>query len=65
MASTEVEKLVPILLNKEHYILHYHNMQLCLPLGMHPRIVHIRIHTELWKVATSDLEKELYKMMPD
>ena len=77
VAPTEVEKLVPNLRDKERYVLHYRNLQLYLSLGMRVKKVHralrfeqspwmelyIRMNTELRKVATSDFEKDLYKLM--
>ena len=73
----EVEKLVPNLRNKERYVLHYRNLQLYLSLGMKPSKIHralrfnqspwmepyIRLNTKLRKKATSDFEKNLYKLM--
>ena len=73
----EVEKLVPNLRNKEHYLMHYRNLQLYLSLGMKLTKIHralrfnqspwmepyIRMNTELRKKATSDFEKNLYKLM--
>ena len=64
-APTEVEKLVPNLCNKEHYVLHYRNLQLYLLLGMRLTEIHralkfeqspwmepyIRMNTELQKKA--------------
>ena len=75
--STEVEKLVPNLRNKERYVLHYRNLQLYLSLGMRLKKIHralqfhqspwmgpfIRMNTELRKNATGDFEKDLYKLM--
>ena len=77
VAPTEVEKLVPNLRNKDRYVLHYRNMHLYTSLGMHLTKVHralrfdqspwmepyIRMNTELRKDATSDFEKNLYKLM--
>ena len=77
VAPTEVEKLVPNLRNKERYVLHYRNLQLYLSMGMRLKNVHralsfnqspwmepyIRMNTELRKKATSDFEKDLYKLM--
>ena len=77
MASAEVEKLVPNLRDKNHYVLHYRNLQLYLGLGLQLRKVHralrfeqspwmepyIRMNTELRKQATSAFEKDLYKLM--
>ena len=73
----EVEKLVPNLRHKERYVLHYRNLQLYLSLGMRLTKIHralrfnqspwmetyIRLNTELRKKATSDFEKNLYKVM--
>ncbi|KAK3784624.1 hypothetical protein RRG08_003432 [Elysia crispata] len=76
MASAEVEKLVPNLRDKSHYVLHYRNFQLYLGLGLQLRKVHralrfdqspwmepyLRMNTELRKQATSAFEKDLYKL---
>ena len=76
-APTEVEKLVPNLRNKGHYVLHYQNLQLYLSLGKRLTKVHralhfdqspwvepyIRMNTELWKKAASGFENDLYKLM--
>ena len=77
VAPTEVEKLAPNLRNKDRYVLHYRNLQLYLPLGMHLSKIHralrfrqspwmepyIRMSTEVRKRATSDFEKDLFKLM--
>ena len=77
VASSEVEKLVPNLYNKNSYVLHYRNLQLYLSLGMKLTKVrralrfqqsrwmepYIRLNTELRKKATSDFEKDLFKLM--
>ena len=77
VASSEVEKLVPNLYNKNRYVLHYRNLQLYLSLGMRLTKVHralrfqqsrwmepyIRLNTELRKKATSGFEKDLFKLM--
>ena len=77
VASAEVEKLVPNLHDKNHYVLHYRNLQLYLSLGMKLKKVHralrfeqspwmepyIRMNTGLRKQATSAFEKDLYKLM--
>jgi len=74
---SEVEKLVPNLCKKERYVLHYRNLQLYLSLGMRLKKIHralkfnqspwmepyIRMNTDLRKLATSDFEKNLYKLM--
>ena len=76
VVSAEVEKLVPNLRDKNHYVLHYRNLQLYLGLGMKLKKVHralrfeqspwmepyIRMNTELRKQATSAFEKDLYKL---
>ena len=77
VAPIEVEKLVPNLHNKDRYVLHYRNLQLYMSLGMRLTNDHralwfdqspwmepyIRMNTELRKRATSDFEKDLYKLM--
>ena len=77
LAPTEVAKLVPNLRYKNRYVLHYRNLQLYTSLGMRLTKVHralrfnqspwmepyIRMNTELRKDATSDFEKDLYKLM--
>jgi hypothetical protein len=74
---TKIKKLVPNLKNKTKYVLHYRNLQLYLSLGMHLTKIHrviqfdqkpwmepyINMNTELRKQATSDFEKDLYKLM--
>ena len=73
----EVEKLVPNLMDKSKYVVHYRNLQLYLSLGMKLTKIHrilefkqsswmepyIRMNTELRKKATNDFEKDLYKLM--
>ncbi|KAK3748543.1 hypothetical protein QZH41_001377 [Actinostola sp. cb2023] len=75
VAPTELEKLVPNLRNKEHYVVHYRTLYLSL--GMRLTKIHralcftqkpwmepyIRMNTELRKKATSTFEKDLYKLM--
>ena len=72
-----VEKLVPNLRNKEKYVVHYQVLQLYLSLGMRLTKIHralqfkqspwmepyIRMNTDFRKQATSDFEKDLYKLM--
>ena len=76
-AFLRVEKLVPNLRKKERYVLHYRNLQLYMSLGLQLKRIHralkfkqspwmepyIRMNTELRKKATSDFEKDLYKLM--
>ena len=75
--SISCEKLVPNLMNKSRYVLHYRNLQLYLSLGMHLTKVHkvltfhqspwmasyIEKNTHLRTTATNDFEKDLYKLM--
>ena len=70
-------KLVPNLMNKEKYVVHYRNLQLYLSLGMKVKKVHrilefnekpwmepyICLNTELHKKAKSAFEKDFYKLM--
>ncbi|KAK3782744.1 hypothetical protein RRG08_037743 [Elysia crispata] len=76
VVSAEVEKLVPNLRDKNHYVLLYRNLQLYLGLGMKLKKIHralrfeqspwmepyIRMNTKLRKQATSAFEKDLYKL---
>ena len=75
--SFECEKLVPNLMNKSRYVLHYRNLQLYLSLGMKITKVHkvlqfnqspwmqpyIEKNTQLRTAATNDFEKDFYKLM--
>ena len=75
--SISCEKLVPNLMNKSRYILHYRNLQLYLSLGMHLTKVHkvlkfdqspwmapyIQKNTKQRSKATNDFEKDFYKLM--
>ena len=70
-------KLVPNLMDKKKYVVHYRNLQLYLSLGMNVKKVHrilefnekpwmepyIRLNTELRKKAKSAFEKDFYKLM--
>ena len=72
-----VRKLVLNLRSKTKYVVHYRNLQLYLSLGLRLKKIHrvlafdqspwmepyIRMNTELRKQATSDFEKDLYKLM--
>jgi hypothetical protein len=72
-----VEKLVPNLMDKTKYVVHYRNLQLYLSLGMKLKKIHrilefdqspwmepyIRFNTDLRKKATTDFEKNLYKLL--
>ena len=75
--SISCEKLVPNLMNKSRYVLHYRNLQLYLSLGMHLTKVHkvlkfdqspwmapyIQKNTKQRSKATNDFEKDFYKLM--
>ena len=70
-------KLVPNLMNKEKYVVHYRNLQFYMPQGMKLTKVHkvlefnekpwmepyIRFNTDLRKKAKSAFEKDFYKLM--
>ena len=71
------EKLVPNLMNKTRYVLHYRNLQLYTELGLKITETHrilrfqqapwmqpyIEKNTQLRKKASTDFEKDLYKLM--
>ena len=75
--SISCEKLVPNLMDKSRYVLHYRNLQLYLSLGMKITKVHkvlqfnqcpwmapyIEKNTHLRTNATNDFEKDFYKLM--
>ena len=75
--SFNYKKLVPNLMNKSRYVLHYRNLQLYLSLGMKITKVHkvlqfnqspwmqpyIAQNTQLRTAATNDFEKDFYKLM--
>ena len=70
-------KLVPNLMDKKKYVVHYKNLQLYLSLGMKLRKIHrvlefdekpwmepyIRLNKEIRKQAKSTFEKDFYKLM--
>ena len=73
----KVKKLVPNLRNKQKYAVHYRNLQLYISLGMKITKLHrtlefnqepwmapyIMMNTELRKQASSDFEKDFFKLM--
>ena len=77
VSSISCEKLVPNLMNKSRYVVHYRNLQLYLKLGMKLEKVHkvlefqqspwmqpyIQKNTELRKLAKNDFEKDFFKLM--
>ena len=70
------EKLVPNLMDKSKYVLHYRNLQLYLALGLEVKKVHrvlsfaqkpwladyIELNTRMRQRATSDFEKDFFKL---
>jgi hypothetical protein len=77
MVLNEVGKLVPNLQNKKNYIIHYRALKQYLNMGMKLVRIHrvlefdqspwmksyINLNTEMRKKATSDFEKDFYKLM--
>ena len=75
--SISCEKLVPNLMDKSRYVLHYRNLQLYLKLGMKLEKVHkvlefqqspwmqpyIQKNTQLRTQAKNDFEKDFFKLM--
>ena len=77
LSKDKTEKFLLTLKDKNNYVLHYRNLQLYLSLGMKLKKLHnvlafdqedwmepyIRLNTELRKKATSDFEKNFFKLM--
>ena len=77
ISSGRVKKLVPNLLPKEKYVLHYRNLQLYLSLGLKLKKIHrvleftqkpwmkryIDFNTERRTMAKNSFEKDFYKLM--
>ena len=72
-----VEKLVPNLMDKEKYVVHYKNLEFYEKMGLKVKKIHrvlefdekpwmepyIRLNTEFRKKAKTDFEKDFYKLM--
>ena len=72
-----VKKLVPNLMNKNNYVIHYRNLQQCLELGMKLKKIHrilkfkqkdwmklyIDFNTQKRKEATNDADKNHFKLL--
>ena len=73
----KVKKLVPNLMNKNSYVIHYRNLQQCLELGMKLKKIHrilkfkqkdwmkpyIDFNTQKRKEATNEADKNLFKLL--
>ena len=72
-----VKKLVPNLMNKNNYVIHYRNLQQCLELGMKLKKIHrvlkfkqkdwmkpyIDFYTQKRKEATNEVDKNHFKLL--
>jgi hypothetical protein len=70
------EKLIPNLMDKKKYVVHYRNLQLYMSLGMRVTLVHrilsfrqerwlapyIELNTSMRQKATSEFERDFYKL---
>ena len=77
MCKNNVEKLIPNLLNKEKYVLHYKNLSQCLDLGLRLTRIHrgikfeesewlksyIDMNTKLRTKSINNFEKDFFKLM--
>lgn len=75
--GADAEKLVPNLYEKQNYIVHYRNLKFYLEMGLRIRRIHrvvafkqqdwlkpyINFNTEKRKNATSEFDKDLYKLL--
>ena len=77
ITTGKVKKLVPNLMNKNNYVIHYRNLQQCLQLGMKLKKIHrvlkfkqkdwmkpyIDFNTQKRKEATNEADKNLFKLL--
>ena len=77
ITTGKVKKLVPNLMNKNNYVIHYRNLQQCLELGMKLKKIHrilkfeqkdwmkpyIDFNTERRKEATNEADKNHFKLL--
>ena len=77
MSAGEVKKLIPNLMDKTKYVLHYRNLQLYIDLGLKIKKIHrvlefnqspwleqyISFNTNKRTVAKNDFEKDFFKLM--
>jgi hypothetical protein len=77
LSSNSVQKLVPNLMDKKRYVLHYRNLKFYLAMGMQIECIHdaisfrqspwirkyIQFNTDMRTAATNESDKDYYKLL--